>query len=242
MGLNTRRGASSNKTYLNVYQGNLVLEYSKEADLEKKVESLGLDPDKIQVRQRTKGKNEGKDVFYYVLYDVSGYLTSITLNENSFGEFLELEFTDVDEKFSVSLGDVYSRMAKDFIRRVGGLDLNEEIVFSVWNITAEEADNGKSKSGVLMYQNDEKVEYFVEFEDLPEPEQKKKGRKTIWDFTEQENYLYDILTTYVDENFNDTDVKESLPEKKEKDEAPSRRGRQTRAANTSKQDDDDMPF
>jgi len=72
--------------------------------------------------------------------------------------FLELEFTDVDEKFSVSLGDVYSRMAKDFIRRMGGLDLNEEVIFGVWSISAEEADNGKAKSGVRMYQDDTKVE------------------------------------------------------------------------------------
>lgn len=239
MGFNTRGGGGSNKTYLNVYQGNLVLEYNSEADLEKKLESLGLDPDNIKVRQRTKGRNEGKDVFYYVLYDVSGYLSNITLNENDFGEFLELEFTDVDEKFSVSLGDVYSRMAKDFIRRMGGLDLNEEVVFGVWSISAEEADNGKAKSGVRMYQDDEKIDYHIEYDELPEPTTKKKGRKTVWDFTEQESFLYDELIKWKDDNFTSTDVEDKLPQKEE-DEAPTKRT--SRKVSTSKKEKDDVPF
>ena len=241
MGLNTRGGGSSNKTYLNVYQGNIVLEYSNESDLEKKLESLGLDPENIKVRQRTKGRNEGKDVFYYILFDVSGFLTNIKLHENDFGEFLEIEFTDVDEKYSVSLGDVSSRMAKDFVRRMGNIDLNEELVFGVWSISAEDADNGKAKSGVRMYQNDERLEYFIEFDDLPEPDQKKKGRKTVWDFTEQENFLYDTLIEWKDANFADVEVENELPEKEEEsEEKPSRR--KPRQANKAKKEKDDVPF
>jgi len=232
MGLNTRGGGSSNTTYLNIYQGNIVLEYNTEADLEKKVESLGLDPEYIKVRQRTKGRNEGKDVFYYVLFDVSGMLTNIKLNENDFGEFLELEFTDVDERFVVSLGDVSSRMAKDFVRRVGNLDLDKEVVFGVWSISAEEADNGKAKSGVRMYQDDEKLEYFVSYDDMPEPSQKKKGRKTIWDFSDQENYLYDVLIEWKDENFKPDDV-DSKEEPTKEEKKPTRNSRAKK---------DDLPF
>ena len=240
MGLNTRGGGGSNKIYLNIYQGNIVLEYNTEEDLLKRVESLGLDPENIKVRQRTKGKYEGKDVFYYVLYDVSGLLTNISLTENDFGEFMELEFTDVDEKYCVSLGDVSSRFAKDFIRRMGNLDLTKEIVFGVWNISAEEADNGKSKSGVRMYQDDEKVEYFVDYDEMPEPEQKKKGRKTVWDFTEQENYLYDLLLTFKEDNFVDTEVEDELPQKEEEESASKKRT--PRAASKEKKDKSDIPF
>jgi len=237
MAFNTRGGGGSKKTYLNIYQGNLVLEYNVETELEKKLETLGLDPDNIKVRQRTKGRNEGKDVFYYVLYDVSGLLTNITLKENDFGEFMELEFTDVDEVFSVSLGDVYSRMAKDFIRRMGGLDLNSEIVFGVWSISADEADNGKAKSGVRMYQDDEKIDYHIEYDDLPEPSTKMKGRKKIWDFTDQENYLYEALTDWKDENFG-KEVADERPEKVEETPTKKRTPRKPVKAKV----EDDLPF
>lgn len=238
MGLNTRGGGNSNKTYLNVYQGNLVLEYNTEDDLINKLEELGLDESKIRERKRTKGKNEGKPVYYYVLYDVAGLMTNIKLHENDYGEFLEVEFTDVDEVFSVSLGDVSSRMAKDFTRRIGNLDLDKEVVFGVWNITAEEADNGKAKSGVRMYQDDEKIEYSIDWEQMPEPEQKKKGRKTVWDFTEQENFLYSELTDFMKTNFKDMEVDEKAPAKEEK--ATSTRSKRTAIKKEAVKDD--LPF
>lgn len=251
MGLNTRGAGSSNKTYINVYQGNLVLEYATQDSLEKKLDFLGLeyDTDKVSetnkmdsicVRQKTKGKNEGKDVFYYILRDVSGDITEVTLNENEWGEFLEIVLTDVDEKFSVSLGDVSSRMAKDFVRRMANIDLNKDLVFGVWSISAEDADNGKPKSGVRMYQDDVKLEYFIEYDEMPEPSQKKKGRKIIWDFSEQEEFLYNALIEWTDENFPSNKVENDLPEKKEKDDKPSKR--KTRTASKAKREEDDMPF
>lgn len=250
MGLNSR-GSASNKTYMNIYQGNIVLEYGDQDGLERKLDSLGLPyeedaeaSDKIKldtvcVRQRTKGRNEGKDVFFYIVRDIGGKLTDVTLSENDFGEFLELEFTDVDEKFQVSLGDVSSRMAKDFVRRLGNIDLSEELIFGVWSISAEQADNGKAKSGVRMYQFDEKLDYFIDYDALPEPTTKKKGRKTVWDFTEQENFLYEALVEWKEENFSNTDVEETLPEK-EAEEKPNRRT--SRKATTAKEEVDDLPF
>lgn len=249
MGLNTRVSGGSNKTFINVFQGNLVLEYDSQEALEKKLDFLGLDYDTekvseanrldtICVRQKLKGKNEGKDVFYYILRDVSGNITDVTLTENDWGEFLQIELTDVDEKFSISLGDVSSRMAKDFVRRIGNIDLNEELVFGVWSISAEDADNGKAKSGVRMYQDDTKLEYFIEYDELPEPTTKMVRRKKVWDFSEQEEFLYDALTEWKDENFSSGEVENDLPKKKE--EKPTRR--KTRTASKNKEDNDDMPF
>ena len=154
MALNTRGTSSSNKTYLNIFQGNIVLEYDTQDALISKLDSLGLEYAEeiaetnrmghVCERKRTKGRNEGKSVFYYILNDVSGMLTNIKSTVNDFGEFVELEFTDLDETFNVSLGDVYSRICKDFIRRMSNIDLTKELVFGVWNISAEEADNGKA--------------------------------------------------------------------------------------------------
>jgi len=202
MGLNSRgAGGGSNTTFLNVYQGNIVIEYDEQDKLLSKIDSLGLDPEGVKVRQRTKGKNEGKDVFYYVLFDVSGLLTNVTIKELPFGEFVELEITDVDEKFVVSLGDVTGRIAKDFARKCGGIDLSSELVFGVWSLTAEQADNGKAKSGVRMYQDGDKLEYFISYEDLPQPEKKTRGRKVTWDYSEQEDFLYDTIVDFSKSNF-----------------------------------------
>ena len=128
----------------------------------------------IQVRQPQKGKKEGQDVYYYVFNDVGGFLTNLTLRETDFGEFLGVELTDGDEVFIISLGDVFGRFAKDFIRRIEGLDLSMPVTFGTWSM---ESDNGKTYSGVKMYQHGEKVDYTYANEDLPKPSQKKKGSK-----------------------------------------------------------------
>lgn len=204
MGVNSIGTGSSNKTFFNLFQGELVLEYDKREELEKKLERMQQDPEPhghhkgIQVRQRVKGKNEGKDVFYYVFNNVSGMISNVVLRETDFGEFLNVEITDVDEVFVLSLGDVFGRFAKDFIRRAEGLDLEMEVIFGTWTM---DADNGKTYSGVRMYQHGEKIEYQYANEDLPKPIQKKKGGKVIWDFSEQEEFLYNILETYLANNF-----------------------------------------
>lgn len=251
MALNTRGTSSSNKTYLNIYQGNIVLEYDSQEALISKLDSLGLEYAEeisennrmgyVCERKRTKGRNEGKPVFYYILNDVSGILTNIKSTVNDFGEFVELEFTDVDETFNVSLGDVYSRICKDFIRRMGNVDLTKELVFGVWNISAEEADNGKAKSGVKMYQDDTKLEYYISYDEMPEPTTKKKGSKTIWNFDDQEEFLYDALTTFKAGNFLDETVRESLPPKTETTKAESTT-RKPRAKAKATANTDDLPF
>ena len=43
MALNTRGTSSSNKTYLNIFQGNIVLEYDTQDALISKLDSLGLE-------------------------------------------------------------------------------------------------------------------------------------------------------------------------------------------------------
>lgn len=251
MALNTRGTSSSKKTYLNIYQGNIVLEYDSQEALTSKLDSLGLEyADEVAEvsrmgfvceRKRTKGRNEGKPVFYYILNDVSGMLTNIKSTVNDFGEFVELEFTDVDETFNVSLGDVYSRICKDFIRRMGNIDLTKELVFGVWNISAEEADNGKAKSGVKMYQDDTKLEYYISYEEMPAPINKKVGRQTKWNFDDQEAFLYDALDSYRSENFLDETVSESLPPKTETPKAKATT-RKPRAKATATDDTDDLPF
>ena len=173
-------------------------------------------------------------------------LTNIKINENDWGDFVELEFTDVDEKFIISLGDVFSRMSKDFVRRLGNLDLSKEINFGLWSM---ETDDGKKRSGVKMYQDDEKVDYSLTYDDMPEPTKTKKGRKVEWNYDEQEAFLYEELNDFLKENFkNDGDGSGKTPldsaDKKPDPKAKPKRKPRGKAASKDKGlgDDDDLPF
>ena len=55
-----------------------------------------------------------------------------------------------------------------------------------------------------MYQDGEKIDFFISYEDLPAPEQKKRGRKVTWDYTEQEDFLYRAIEDFSSSNFKDT--------------------------------------
>ncbi len=229
MSINTRGGGNS-KMYLNVYSNELVLEYEKKEDLEKRVVAIGQDPEQIKTRKRMKGKNEGKEVFYYILNDIGGMLTGVKVREtDKWGEMLDLELTDVDEKYSISLGGLSSRLSKDFIRRVGNLDVSKELILSTWSMDGE---GDSTFSGVTIYQEDKKVEYDIAYKDLPPPTQ--KGRNKKWDFTEQDDFLFEIVNSFIKENFKES-VKESssIPEKKE---------RRPRAAATAKTEKKPKPF
>lgn len=226
MGIRTRGAAGSDKTFLSIFNGSLVIEYDTEEKLENKLSALGFDVD-IESRKKTKGKNEGKEVFFASLYDVSGMLTGISLKEISFAggaeEFLELEITDVDEKFIVSLGSVFQRMSKNFIQKLGNIDLSQEVTISPFSMSKEESSTGKPVSGVTIYQNDKKLSYFFEKDEVPAPKQTKRGRAVTWDWSEHDNFLYDYLYDYIQDNFKPEVKSEALPEKEEEAPKPKRK-------------------
>lgn len=247
MGVNSGGTRGSNKTFVGVYSNELVFEYSKEEDLVRKLESLDFNTEPagyhkgIQVRQKAKGKNKGDDVFYYVLDDVGGTLTNMLVKENDWGDTLEIEFTDVDEKFVVSLGDVFSRNVKDMVRRLDNLDLNHEVVFGVWSMTPEETGAGH-RSGVKMYQDEEKIEYAIGYDDMPEPVKKKKGRKEEWDYSEQEAFLFDELEEFIKDNFKPEPPKKEKPAKEEpKKEAPKKSTGTSRRAKAKEETEEKAP-
>ena len=115
---------------------------------------------------------------------------------------------------------MFGRFAKDFIRRIEGLDLSMQVAFGTWSM---EADNGKTYSGVKMYQHGVKVDYTYANEDLPKPTQKKKGSKITWDFSEQEEMLYGVLEVYMTKNFKpNVDDEPDGPPPQSENPAPGR--------------------
>ena len=249
MGVNSMGAGGSNKTFFNMYQGKLVIEYDKKDDLLTKLERMDQDPEPhghhkgVQKRKRTKGKNEGKKVFYYAFNDVNGKMTNIELRETDFGEFLNVELTDDDGEVCIlSLGDVFGRFSKDFIRRIDGLSLKKEIAFGTWTM---ENDKGKTYSGVRMYQDGDKVEYEYETKDLPPPKEKKKGKKVTWDFSKQEEFLYKILEKFMKKNFKvkvDHNSKEIIPKDAKKGKDKDKKGKDKKDKKGKDKKGADLPW
>lgn len=243
MGMNSKGGGGSNTTYLKVYASELVLEYSSKEELIKKVETLkDGNPSKILERKKTMGKNEGETVYYYVIWDISGMITSIKVDETPWGdESLSVEITDVDEKWNITLGEVSGRIPKDFARRVSNLDLSKEVNIGLWTMIK---DNGKSASGVKMYQGPEledKVEYSLTYEVMPEPIKKTRRGKDEWDYSEQEDFIYDHLIKYISDNFKDVEVTE-VSDKKEPRKPRGKSPKPSGAKELNKEEGDDLPF
>lgn len=241
MGINSMGSGRSNKTFFNIYGGSLVIEYDKEEDLIKKLESLGQRVDKIKERKRTKGKNEGKAVYYHILDDIGGNLVDAGIADTDFGENLFLEFEDISCVFRVSLGNVFGRHGKDFIRRAENLDLNKAIILGTWSM---ENDDGKTYSGVKMYQDGKKVEYVYDTKDLPPGVTKKRGNKSEWDYSEQENFLYGILKKFLKDNFKpkvDTPVKGYTAKKEKAVSKPSKTANKP-AAKAVVEEKKDLPW
>jgi len=236
MGVNTMGGGSSHKTFIKTFSNNLVLEYDKREDLEKKVEEMGLNPELIIVRKKAKGKNEGKEIYYYILFDISGKLTDVSLRDTDWGEMLELEISDVDDKYLVSMGEVFGVLSKDFIRRLGNIDMGKDITLGTWSMVSDK--NGKTYSGVKIYQDNTKIEYNLANTDLPMGVQKTRGGKTTWDFGEQEDFLYKIIGDWIKAEFSsDSDNKVNDTEKTNK---PLRA--KFVSVNEGSEQKDDLPF
>jgi len=228
MGLKTKSGAG--KMFLSIFSGDIVVNYDVREDLERRVEALGLDVNLIKERKKQAGKNEGQTVYYYVFDLVGGMIDNISIVEPSWGgETLHVIIKDVDEVFDITLGDIYSRHSRDFIRRLGNLDVNKEVDFGAWQM--EEGD--KVYSGVKLYQDNNKIDYSIVYTDLPKPTQKKRGSKITWDFTKQENFLYYILDKFIQENFGKVKA-EPIVEKKTK--------RSNKPSNSLPKGADDVPF
>lgn len=201
MGLKSKGDYGSNLTFLQVLQGKLVIANRDRDSLESKVEDLGLDPDDIVSYEVSKGDNAGQERYFIEVGSIEGMLTGVSIQEAPFGDVLEIRITDGDESFNISLGMVDSKVAKDFIRRMDNLDLDNLVEFSIWHIPAERTERGSAMTGVKMAQDNTKVEYALTYDDLPAPIEKKKMGKTTWDYTDQVNYLYEKLVEFIRNNF-----------------------------------------
>lgn len=200
MGLGNRE--SSNLTYLSTYGGKITQEWRKEP----KAEWIPAGKE-LKTRKITKGKNEGKTVWYVEFDYVAGILADVSTKGGDYGTQLIIKIKDVDETYQLSL-NIDSAQAQHFLLKMNNLDLNEEVSLEPWSMEPDAwfkltGKTAKStKSGMTIKQNDQKIENFYTKEDpkgMPELVIKEVRGETKVDSTERDIFLDDRLKEFIAE-------------------------------------------
>lgn len=160
---------SGNKTYVSVVGGRLA----------------------IRVKEGTPGAiqrttKDNKVVYEQQYQYLDGKITHISYDIKPFGAFINVE---VDGKYVLSV-PFKSSMKRNVISQLPNIDFAKDI-----KVTAFQ-DKDKKKNVILMYQDNEMVKFQHTKENpngLPEPKEVVKLGKKEWDFSEVEQFMYDVL-------------------------------------------------
>ncbi len=145
------------------------------------------------------GKKGTKYEFIYT--ELSGRISEISFKDTNFGRMLNIFIGDGKDKFILSTNSE-NNFAIDLMKKLPNLNFSKDITFAPYSF---EDDKGKTKKGVTVKQNNEKIiNFFYDIEkkvnlyDFPEvnedkkPEASQKAKwKKFWKsyFSDIEDYL-----------------------------------------------------
>lgn len=137
-------------------------------------------------------ENKNGAVVYELLYNsLSAFVKNLSITDSQFGENIELEMEDVNgENFCLQIGWGNFSVRNSFVNRLPNIDFTEELEFVIF----EDKDN--KKPVFLIKQNGGYVKYAYTNDKpngRPAPKVKKVRGKEEVDYSEQENFLYEIL-------------------------------------------------
>lgn len=166
----------------------------------------------------TMGENKGKTVWetQHEAYEGKLHIVYIDKSKNpQYPDKVCLRFDTITIQMPVT-----SQHAQSFIAKVRNLDLDKEIKFVPYKM--ERSDKkGKYNIGVSLYQDDTKVEKFLNTSkggDLPEMVQRKRAGKVEWDTAERDTFLFDHLVAWIEEQ-DFPDPKDIKPQSEEEEES-----------------------
>jgi len=163
MGLN-QNAERGTRTFVNIVQGNFA----------KRVEESTHGAKKRIIKDKETGAE--KVVWELIYQDIDGMIEGVEIKDGGkFGDQLNINMSDVDEKFTVTL-PVNSREAKSFMTCLANIDLQAMVTLAPYNFEAK--DDGKKKIGMNIYQGgktkEDKVPRFFSKEEpngLPQVEE-----------------------------------------------------------------------
>jgi hypothetical protein len=186
----------TNTTYLSVADGNLVRQHK-------------------QATERTTERltKTGKLVYEERFKDLTAKLENITTRTNEYGTQWQLEFTDGDATYIVSL-PYSSRYSSSFLKALPNVDVSKELRFMPWAMK-DKQDATKTITGVTLYQDGEKIAPAYTKENpngLPQMVKIKVKGKEQWDDSDMMQFLEQMaFKLFADQNDNNPVLDEETP-------------------------------
>ncbi len=182
------RNTSSRSTIVSIIGGKFTVRLADDSD----------DPNAVE-RELEKGPNKGKVVKELKYTALDGLITGARIHSGDYGDDLLLDMTDEGDEFTLQV-PVESMYFGQIAKRMPNIDASLPILFGMGY------DKERQTPFLFIKQNGESVHMkFTKAEphDMPQPTKRKVQGKDKWDFTEQDNFLYEIACSWIYE-LNDT--------------------------------------
>lgn len=113
-----------------------------------------------KLREFEKSDGTKSEKYELVYTDISGVITKVDFYEGDYGTSLQLTIEDGDDKpIVLSLG-THTNFGEDMMKKLPNIDIGERVKLVPFSFLD---DNGKSKKGITVIQNDKKVQnYFYD--------------------------------------------------------------------------------
>ena len=109
------------------------------------------------VRREFEKSDGTKGVKHELVYDaLSGKITNVSFFEGDYGKLLQVKITDKGSSVYLSLSTSLN-FGEDLMKKLPNINLDEDVKLVPYSF---EDDNGKTKKGITVYQNKEKVKNF----------------------------------------------------------------------------------
>lgn len=109
------------------------------------------------VRREFEKSDKTTGVKHELVYDaLSGKITNVSFFDGDYGKLLQIKIEDTGGSVYLSLSTAGS-FGEDFMKKLPNVQLDSEVKFVPYSF---EDDNGKTKKGITIYQNKEKIKNF----------------------------------------------------------------------------------
>jgi hypothetical protein len=195
MGLSNKQ--SNRQTFVTVVGGRFTIRLQDGDD----------NPEAVE-RTLEKGPNKGKVVKELQFTHLDGMIVGAEMDTESQYPSFNLLMEDDGESFKLQL-PLESQYFGQVAKRLAGIDCDEIVVFGIG--FDKEANHGKGKHFLFIQQDGESIHMLYTKDNpngMPPPVEKTvKGQKK-WDFSEQENFLYEVAVAWLANKDGDPKTRE----------------------------------
>lgn len=133
---------------------------------------------------------------YELFYDTfTGKLTNVRTQDGEYGVQWFFEFDDAGKTYIITTG-YDNRYARTFLVRLlnDKIDFNQPITIKPYSFVTDEE---KKMTGVTIIQNGKKMDPAFSYEQLPKPQEVKVKKQITYNYTEQMEFLEDLISKLV---------------------------------------------